>query len=226
MINAKYWVFDKKTKVVNPKELTASIRAGTAQIPRTALTVRPLAEKAGFAVAAKADLSGTEYIADNRGKIIYNTDDSKKIKTISELGEIEAGWTLDKPLSFSKWENGNWVQQLDLLQQDKHKAVRNWRNLEESKPEQRVIVDSLQWDAEPASRDRIQSTLQSAFIPPFWTDADNVDQAITREQLQAVHTAIVELGFAIHARQREMKEEIAALTSCAAVNHYVIGWPV
>jgi hypothetical protein len=73
---------------------------------------------------------------------------------------------------------------------------------------------------------RIISTLQSAFIPPFWTDANNIDQPIIREQLQAVHTAIVELGFIVHARQRVMKTEIAALTSCAAVNDYMIGWPV
>jgi len=229
MTNQKYWTFDKKTKIINHTELTAQIRAGAAQIPRSALTVPPLAEKSGCAVIALVNddgkAIGTEYAADNRGQIIYNTADAEQKKTISELGEIEAGWTLEKPLPFSLWEDNHWVQQLDLLQDARHSDVNRWRDDQESNSDRLVVVDNINWNADPTSRDRITSTLQGDFIPPFWTDADNADQSITREKLLAVHTAIVQFGFSIHARQREMKTEIKALTTIDAVNNYLIGWP-
>lgn len=221
-----YYPVDAVTGEVSQQAVEALVRGGTAHIPTNALTVKPLIEKIGFAVVTKADFSGSEYVADNRNKTLYNIADAAQIKTMTELRKIDAAWTLEKPLPFSVWEAGAWSQQLGLLQEAKNTEVNTWRDSEESKPAQRVIVDNIPWDADPASRARIQSTLQSAFIPPFWTDADNIDQSITHEQLQAVHTAIVELGFAIHARQRVMKTEIAALTSCVAVNDYVIGWPV
>jgi hypothetical protein len=226
MTKQYYYPVDAITGEAEQTAIEALVRGGMAHIPSNALRKKPLAEKIGFAVIAKADLSGTEYISDHRGKIIYSTADATQTKTVSELGEIEAGWTLEQPLPFSVWENNQWVQQLDLLQQAKHSDVNSWRNAQEASAEKTVMVASINWNADPTSRDRILSTLQSAFIPPFWTDADNIDQPIIREQLQAVHTAIVELGFAIHARQRVMKAEIAALTSCAAVNDYMIGWPV
>jgi len=225
MTKQYYYPVDAITGEVSQIAVESLIRGGVAHIPANALKVKPLAEKSGFTVIAKSDLSGTEYAADNRGLVMYSKADAEQNKTITELGEIEAGWTLDKPLPFSLWENNHWLQQLDLLQKAKRSEVNRWRNAQENSAEKLVVVDSVNWNAEPTSRDRIISTLQGDFIPPFWTDAEDVDQSITREKLQAVHTAIVQLGFAIHARQREMKEQLAALTTVDAVNNYLIGWP-
>lgn len=139
------------------------------------------------------------------------------IDELKEKGEIrQHDWNYVEPIPPT----------FEELQQEKCAEVKAWRDSEETKPNQLVIVEGMEWDAGPDSRERIESTLQSSFLPPFWTDANDVDQPITSEQLQAVHTAIVQLGFAIHARQREMKAEIKELTTITAVNNYLIGWPV
>lgn len=184
-------------------------------------TVPPQAEN-GFVMRLVDD----EWVAieDHRKANIYNTD-TQSAKKVDRIGEIESGWTLVTPLAYSLWESGQWVQQLDLLRQAKRGDVNAWRNAQESNNDWLVEVEGVSWNAGPASRARILATLQSNFTPPFWTDASDVDQTVTIPFLQALYTDIIEVIFDVHARQREMKAEIAGLTTIEDVNSYVIGWP-
>ena len=227
MSQVMFYPVDPVTKEVSQIAIMSDMRGGVAHIPSNALNVKPLPEKQGFVVIATHDLTGSEYLADFRNKTIYNkTNETETIesKDVVELGEIESGWTLLQPLPFSIWENEQWVQQLTLLQKAKVADVNAWRHREESSLD-KVLVNNINWDADTPSRARIESVLQSEFTPPFWTDANNVDQPITRTQLKAITTAIAELGFNIHARQREMKADITQRTTCESVNDYVVDWP-
>ncbi len=219
-----YYAVDSLTGEVSQVKTIAQNRGGIAHIPVNALRVEPLPIKEGFSVVASAGLAGTEYIEDHRDEVIFSTTDSTTNKRVTELGVIEEGWTLSPPLAFSTWVSGEWIQQLDLLQQAKSNEINAWRDSEELNSNAIVIVDDIEWDANPESRQRIESTIQSSFIPPFWTDASNKDQVITVEQLQRIQSEIVQLGFRIHARQREMKAEIATLTTVESLSKYIIGW--
>lgn len=224
MLNTKYYPLNKDTKEVSQIGVEAITRGGVLHIPVDALKIKPLPEKEGFAVVALADLSGTEYIADFRGEIIYNTEDGTKTKTVIELGEIETGYTLIKPLPYSTWSGNKWVQKIALIKAAKKKAVTAWRDQQESATDTKVTVDGVTWDASPESRTRLTGALSATNLPDYWTDADNNDQPITREILQQVNDEITELGFVIHARQRQMKKEIENLTQFDDVENYVIGW--
>lgn len=163
-------------------------------------------------------------IADHRGQTIYNTD-TQESKQVETVGDIEEGWTIEAPLSCSVWDGSQWTQMLALMVEDKLTAVNIWRDEQEADESRILTVNGVDWDAGPSARSRIESTLAAVeFIPTFWTDANNVDQTIDKASLQAIHTAIVAFGFELHARQREMKTEIAALTTIAAVDAYQIDW--
>lgn len=68
-------------------------------------------------------------------------------------------------------------------------------------------------------------------LPPgfFWTDADNHDVELTTEQLVQLAGAMTQVmvaeGFRIHERQRQMKEEVAALQRLEDIRTYPVGWP-
>lgn len=101
----KYWTIDKATR-----EIIGHGDTDKWNMPRNVLLVEPLPSKEGFAVVANADLSGTEYVEDHRGKTIYNTQDCKESKTVEKLGVVEEGWTLLKPSTqFDEWIDGAWV---------------------------------------------------------------------------------------------------------------------
>ncbi|MEI6896256.1 MAG: DUF4376 domain-containing protein [Psychromonas sp.] len=219
-----YYPVDATTGEVSQSKMTAQKRGGIAHIPAHALLVAPLAPKSCVVVIANDDLSGTKYIANFRGKTIFDTTNATQSKVVEELGEIEENWTLKQPLPHSIWQSEQWVQQLDLLQDAKHQQINAWRDSEEAKTDAIVIVDNIEWDANPSARSRIYTTLLSQFTPSFWTDANNVDQAITAETLQQIHTAIVAHGFAIHTRQREMKTEIKELMTVDEINEYEVDW--
>lgn len=110
----------------------------------------------------------------------------------------------------------------EALKAAKILAVSVWRDNEEKKTPNTIEVDGLHWDCDPSSHDRIQKTMTSTKTIPFWTDADNVDRDVF--DLQNIHDAIVELGFKIHSRQREMKSEIDLITEPESLRDYPIGW--
>ncbi|EKO3439109.1 hypothetical protein RRK63_002859 [Vibrio fluvialis] len=109
----KYWTVNKETN-----EIIGAGDTDKWNMPRHVLLVEPLPAKEGFAVIANADLSGTEYMVDFRGKTIYSKPDPLQSKQVERLGEIEDSWTLKKPeTSFDAWNEAldNW--QTDLQAQ-------------------------------------------------------------------------------------------------------------
>lgn len=104
-----HWTIDKETR-----EVIGSGDTDKWNMPRNVLLVEPLPEKAGFAVVAKTDLSGTEYIVDHRGKTIYNKAKPLESKQVKDLGEIEEGWTLTQPPQ----QFVTWSEELDDWQVD------------------------------------------------------------------------------------------------------------
>lgn len=86
------------------------------------------------------------------------------------------------------------------------------------------------WDGGLAVRIRLKPVAALPALPPgfFWTDAQDNDVPLSVAEIQALDAAheqaLIERGWAIHARQRAMKAEIEALDA-AGLAAYVIGWP-
>ncbi|WP_246120904.1 XkdW family protein [Chitinolyticbacter meiyuanensis] len=86
------------------------------------------------------------------------------------------------------------------------------------------------WDGGLRVRRRMQPVLTLTELPSgfFWTDANNEDVPMDLSGLAALHLAheqaLVAQGWAIHTRQRAMKEEIETLDE-AALQDYEVGWP-
>ena len=85
--------------------------------PRNTFTFEPLPVKKGYAVVVVLDESGsvidTQYLEDHREKTIYNKTNCNESKTVTELGEIEDGWTLVAPQTrFDEWIDGQWIVNL------------------------------------------------------------------------------------------------------------------
>lgn len=135
MESTYYWsVIDAETKEVSPIEVKADFRGGVYHIPIDALLVKPLPQKNGFVVVALEDLSGTEYVEDHRGVRIYDKSDCSKSETVTDLGEIKEGFTLDKPTTtFDEWNGTAWVTnqsnkyiaEYDQVDSDRRAAYRN-----------------------------------------------------------------------------------------------------
>ena len=87
-----------------------------------------------------------------------------------------------------------------------------------------------QWDAGQVTRSRIEPVLGLEVLPDnfYWTDANNEDVPVTKEELkslyQAMLTAMVDRGFSIHRRQREMKQLVSLMTRVRDVDDFVVGW--
>ncbi|EGR4148487.1 hypothetical protein ACSL9B_001630 [Vibrio cholerae] len=123
----QYWPIDCQTKEIQQAVL-AEYRGGMYHIPKGALTVEPLPPKKGFAVVALDDLSGTEYIEDHRGTVIYDTADCTVSETVNELGPIKEGFTDKKPKTrWDKWIGGDWVTDLSAQYIDEFDAIDNIR---------------------------------------------------------------------------------------------------
>ncbi|PNH99606.1 hypothetical protein [Vibrio diazotrophicus] len=141
----KYWTID-----ANTREVIGSGDTDKWNMPRNVLLVEPLPEEEDFAVVAKTDLSGTEYIADHRGKTIYNKTNPLESKQVEKLGDVEQGWTLTEP----PHQYVTWSEELDDWQVDtqaKYEAeVQQVTNTRESMYVQ--IVDRLNNEAKMIRR--------------------------------------------------------------------------
>jgi len=90
--------------------------------------------------------------------------------------------------------------------------------------------DGRRWDGGKDVSDRMQPLLSLPALPPgfFWTDADDNDVPVSREDLEVLYVAhqmaLVLKGFEIHVRQREMKAAIEEMTP-AQLRAFVPGWP-
>lgn len=96
-----YYTYKKDTLEVNQTGVSTTRHSKLPEYPRDALLVKPLEPKEGFIVRVCEFVNGrptaTEYIADHRGKTIYNIAKPLESKQVKELGEIEVGWTLKEP---------------------------------------------------------------------------------------------------------------------------------
>lgn len=113
MTDKYYWPVTLPTQEVGD-QVKALYRGGIYHIPRTALQAKPIEGKAGFTVIATFDEKGlavgSEYVEDYRGTTIYDELDCTRSLTVSELGPIKEGFTLDKPLTqFDEWIDDAWV---------------------------------------------------------------------------------------------------------------------
>ncbi|MFO2364005.1 DUF4376 domain-containing protein [Salmonella enterica] len=170
---------------------------------------------------------------DHRGETVYDTTTGNPIY-ISEPGPLPENTTTQAPASpIDKFENGQWVADLNTARIQKHADINNWRNTQEN-ANYVFQFNNHNWDYGKATQERLSLSVQMAKhnkLPDgfIWTDADNNDVPMTAGELlnlsDAIDQAMFTMGLKIHLRQREMKEEIDKLTDAQAVLDYVVGWP-
>ncbi|HHD6426544.1 TPA: DUF4376 domain-containing protein [Escherichia coli] len=123
-------------------------------------------------------------------------------------------------------------EHLEVARAAKHAEIITWRDMQE-KGNVIFELDDHRWDAGKASQERLApvvSVARAGALPEgfFWTDADNhdipVDAAFLARLEAGMTQAMVLQGFRIHERQRQMKEEIAAMTDMKAIRAYTVGW--
>ncbi|HED0198887.1 TPA: DUF4376 domain-containing protein [Salmonella enterica subsp. enterica serovar Orientalis] len=124
-------------------------------------------------------------------------------------------------------------EMLDAARLSKQYEINDWRNQQENSSTT-FSLNGHRWDCDKASQGRLSASLEAArsnILPAnfFWTDADNIDVPVKAADLESMSTAMNTTmfiqGFKIHERQRQMKEEVEALTDYQAIKNYVVGWP-
>lgn len=119
---------------------------------------------------------------------------------------------------------------------EKRRDIEAWRDAQEQSRLTFIctLFPGIIWDLDRGSKSRLDYAYEAAMmgaLPPgfFWTNADNLDVPMTPEQLiqfrAEMGTALVARGFQIHARQRQMKQDISIMSSVEEIQNYVIGWP-
>lgn len=195
------------------------------------------------------ELAEHEYLAmlDADGKVQYWPDDTdctwqvktrfekvtayhkqtQQTKQFDDKSLVPTDYTLlPPPTLYHDFVINEWVYNTNKAIEAKRKEINDWRNALEHDESQTVLAINHEWDAGPNARLRIDSTLLTEQMPPYWTDATNVDhKGMTLEELKQVKIAINEFGFAIHDRQRTMKKEVEALTDFDEILNYPVGWP-
>ncbi|EBW7186139.1 DUF4376 domain-containing protein [Salmonella enterica subsp. enterica serovar Muenchen] len=170
---------------------------------------------------------------DHRGKTVYDTTTGNQVY-ISEPGPLPENTTTQVPASpIDKFENGQWVADLNTALIQKHAEINAWRNSQEN-ANYVFQFNNHNWDYGKATQERLSLSVQMAKsnkLPEgfIWTDADNNDVPMSAGELlnlsDAIDQAMFTTGLKIHLRQREMKEEVDKLTDAQAVLDYVVGWP-
>ncbi|EKM8515593.1 TPA: DUF4376 domain-containing protein [Salmonella enterica] len=169
---------------------------------------------------------------DHRGETVYNITTGNQVY-ISEPGPLPENTTTQAPASpIDKFENGQWVADLNTALIQKHAEINAWRNSQEN-ANYVFQFNNHNWDYGKATQERLSLSVQMAKsnkLPAgfIWTDADNNDVPMTAGELlnlsDAIDQAMFTTGLQIHLRQRQMKEEIDKLTDAQAVLDYVVGW--
>ncbi|EJW4861299.1 DUF4376 domain-containing protein [Salmonella enterica] len=170
---------------------------------------------------------------DHRGEMVYDITTGNQVY-ISEPGPLPENTTAQAPASpIDKFENGQWVADLNTALIQKHAEINAWRNTQEN-ANYTFTFDNHKWDYGKATQERLTLSVQMAKankLPAgfIWTDADNNDVPMTAGELlnlsDAIDQAMFTTGLKIHLRQREMKEDVDKLTDAQAVLDYVVGWP-
>ncbi|EKB8006255.1 DUF4376 domain-containing protein [Salmonella enterica] len=170
---------------------------------------------------------------DHRGKTVYDTTTGNQVY-ISEPGPLPENTTTQAPASpIDKFENGQWVADLNTALIQKHAEINAWRNSQEN-ANYVFQFNNRNWDYGKTTQERLSLSVQMAKqnkLPAgfIWTDADNNDVPMSAGELlnlsDAIDQAMFTTGLQIHLRQRQMKEDIDKLTDAQAVLDYVVGWP-
>lgn len=82
--------------------------------------VKPPEEKEGF--LSVWDEDKWVYKENHIGKTVYDTE-TKESKVIDYVGEVKQGWTLLKPIEFSEWDGGSWVDNRTEEDQKEHERT-------------------------------------------------------------------------------------------------------
>ncbi|ECX4905303.1 DUF4376 domain-containing protein [Salmonella enterica] len=170
---------------------------------------------------------------DHRGETVYDTTTGNQVY-ISEPGPLPENTTTQAPASpIDKFENGQWVADLNTALIQKHAEINAWRNSQEN-ANYVFQFNNHNWDYGKTTQERLSLSVQMAKqnkLPAgfIWTDADNNDVPMSAGELlnlsDAIDQAMFTTGLQIHLRQRQMKEDIDKLTDAQAVMDYVVGWP-
>lgn len=124
-------------------------------------------------------------------------------------------------------------EMIQVAKDDKHYEINAWRSMQES-TNYIFQFNEHNWDYGRATQERLSLSVQTAKanrLPTdfIWTDADNIDVPMTPGELLNLSDAIDQVmftkGLQIHMRQRQMKEEVDALTDYQAIKDYVVDWP-
>ncbi|EHI3193623.1 DUF4376 domain-containing protein [Salmonella enterica] len=124
-------------------------------------------------------------------------------------------------------------EMLSAAKDKKHAEINTWRNIQEN-ANYVFSFNGRNWDYGKSTQERLSLSVQMAKASKLpegfiWTDADNNDVPVTAGELlnlsDAIDQAMFKKGLEIHMRQRQMKEEVEALTTLDAVRGYNVGWP-
>ncbi|ELJ2696464.1 DUF4376 domain-containing protein, partial [Salmonella enterica subsp. diarizonae] len=202
-------------------------------LPANCTDIAPPDIPASHAAVFDSEKQTWSLFEDHRGETVYDTTTGNPIY-ISEPGPLPENTTTQAPASpIDKFENGQWVADLNTARIQKHADINNWRNTQEN-ANYTFTFNNHNWDYGKATQERLSLSVQMAKqnkLPDgfIWTDADNNDVPMTAGELlnlsDAIDQAMFTMGLKIHLRQREMKEEIDKLTDAQAVLDYVVGWP-
>ncbi|EBM0567439.1 phage tail protein [Salmonella enterica] len=202
-------------------------------LPANCTDIAPPDIPASHTVVFDTEKQTWSLFEDHRGETVYDTTTGNPIY-ISEPGPLPENTTTQAPTSpTDKFENGQWVADLNTARIQKHADINNWRNTQEN-ANYVFQFNNHNWDYGKATQERLSLSVQMAKqnkLPDgfIWTDADNNDVPMTSGELlnlsDAIDQAMFTMGLKIHLRQREMKEEIDKLTDAQAVMDYVVGWP-
>ncbi|EAA9004439.1 DUF4376 domain-containing protein, partial [Salmonella enterica] len=102
---------------------------------------------------------------------------------------------------------------LQAARESKHAEINAWRDVQEN-GNYPFELNGHRWDCGKVSQSRLSPVVavaRTGALPPgfFWTDADNTDVPLTADELVILEGAMqqnmVQQGFKIHERQRQMK---------------------
>lgn len=158
-----------------------------------------------------------EILLDRRGEGYWLPDGSHHV--IRDIGDVPPDHALTEPPPPT----------LDTLREQHRAEINAWRDQQEMAG---IVFEHAgrQWDGGLRVRSRLSPVVSLPELPEgfFWTDADNNDVPVIQSELVALNAAheaaITTQGFRIHARQREMKQEIEGMNR-AELEAFQPGWP-
>ncbi|MCY9802698.1 hypothetical protein OTK51_04550 [Vibrio scophthalmi] len=163
-----YFTYDKESHIVNHTPISVLNGSLMAEYPSTALTVQPLPEKEGSVVmVCDFDEHGkphsTLYLQDYRDKAIWNQSDCTQSKQVSDLGDIEDGWTLLKPTTeFDEWIDGLWVTNLS------NQYIFNYNQVDDARRRVYItVINPLELEAQRKERQG-----ETAIAEDYYRQAD------------------------------------------------------